>query len=38
MMSNFEQQHLQSADSGDMNDQFERFELLSAYLDGDTVD
>ncbi|YAI81779.1 MAG: anti-sigma factor family protein [cyanobacterium endosymbiont of Rhopalodia sterrenbergii] len=37
MMSNFEQQHLQSADSGGMDDQFERFELLSAYLDGEVT-
>ena len=37
MMSNFEQQHLQSADPDDMNDQFERFELLSAYLDGEVT-
>lgn len=37
MMSNFEQQYLQSADSDDMNDQFERFELLSAYLDGEVT-
>ena len=37
MMSNFEQQHLQSADLGDTDDQFERFELLSAYLDGEVT-
>ncbi len=37
MMSNFEQEHWQSADSGDMNNQFERFELLSAYLDGEVT-
>lgn len=37
MMSNFEHDHWQSADSDDMNNQFERFELLSAYLDGEVT-
>ncbi len=36
-MSNFEHDHWQSADSDDMNNQFERFELLSAYLDGEVT-
>lgn len=37
VMSNFEQQHWPPTNLGDMNDQFERFELLSAYLDGEVT-
>ncbi|ACK64434.1 putative transmembrane anti-sigma factor [Rippkaea orientalis PCC 8801] len=38
MMSNFEQEDWPSvADASDMNNQFERFELLSAYLDGEVT-
>ena len=36
MMSNFEhKQGLFPTDSSDMDNQFERFELLSAYMDGE---
>ncbi len=38
MMSNFEQEDWPSAtDNSDMNNQFKRFELLSAYLDGEAT-
>ncbi len=35
MMSNFERDRYQKADLMPMSNQFERFELLSAYLDGE---
>ncbi len=38
MMSDFEQnQGLSPTDSSDMDNQFERFELLSAYMDGEVT-